>query len=207
MLAKLQHIEGKAPEALSGSLSINLDELEQSNGALLVDLQKLEISQRTRTNPSEAYSEPVVRFLQNQHMRARFDISKFNTEEERSRNRYAEFRIVSVQAQGPTKGPLSMKGRERTMRVVVSGILALHGHESRHSFGADATFTFDGPQCTALSVKNLEPLRVSLAQHSIRPRTGLGIVSTMALGKEKDHVATHALVSFVVHASLGTQPR
>lgn len=195
MDAELEKISGRAPGSTSGSVNVDLTDLSKTTGLVKIDLLKLSIYQKKRESSDEAFGEEVKNEKQNEHMRTWLQISEDGPQEQREKNRYAEFKIAKVE---PNTDVRALQGNERKAEIVVTGTLRLHGRSSEHTFKADALFEFDGEKPVAFRVKGKEPLRVGLEKHDVHPRSAFDVLADKTLEALGSKVAKVAEVSLEI---------
>ncbi len=175
MDSPLEKIDGDAPGAASGELSVVLDDLSKSSGLVRVDLDKLTLFQQKRADESGEYAARTKSEKQNEHARDWLQIVAREgevTPEQAAANRLAELRIEKVEPS--EKNVSGMTGPERKVTAAVSGTLRLHGRQAPASTKVELTFRFAGDKLESLGVKSLEPLTVNLEKFEVHPRDSAG---------------------------------
>jgi len=200
MDAELEEITGRAPKSASGSLNVDLMDLSKSTGLVKIDLSALTIFHRKRKGADEEFGEEVMSDKQNEHMRTWLEIAEDAPKEQREKNRFAEFKIESVQTKAPVN-VAELKGNERTVSAEASGSIRLHGRVSKQTLSVDLTFTYKGDTPTSVRIVTKSPLEVSLEKHDVRPRTAFNVLADKTLDAMGAKVAKIAKVSLDVTAS------
>jgi hypothetical protein len=175
MDSPLEKIDGDAPGAASGELSLDLADLSRSSGLIRVDLGKLTLYQQKRADESGEYQARKMSEKQNEHARDWLQIVPREgevTAEQAAANRLAELRIEKVEPS--QKNVNAMGGPERKITATVSGTLRVHGRQAPASTKVELTFRYTGDQFTSLGVKSLEPLTVNLEKFEVHPRDSAG---------------------------------
>jgi YceI-like protein len=175
MDSPLEKIDGDAPGAASGELSVELDDLAKSSGLVKVDLDKLSLYQQKRPSGNGAYEERTKNPLQNKHARDWLELVPHEgevTAEQVAQNRTAEFRIEKLTPSA--QGPSALAGAERKITADVAGTLRLHGRQLPMTTKVELTFRYEGDKLVSLGVKNTEPFAIDLEKFEIHPRDGAG---------------------------------
>lgn len=201
MDAELEKIYGKAPESTSGSLHIIASDIEKTTGLFKIDLLQLTISQQKRENAGDEFGEEVVNEKQNEHMRTWLQISEDGPKEQVLANRYVEFKIEKVKAQGDAD-LTKQAGAARKVDVEITGSLRLHGRATTHTFPAEAVFTFKGDEPSSVQVTTKKPLGVELEKHEVQPRSAFDILADKGLAALGAKVSKVAMVSLDLKAAL-----
>jgi hypothetical protein len=198
MEAELERISGRAPGAASGELFIDLKDLEKSTGLIKVDLDKLSVYKQNRDGADKEYGEEERNEKQNKDMRTWFQITEDTPQELREENRWVEFKLSGIDNASP-KDVTQLKGAERKATVVVRAELRLHGRVARKTLKAELVFSFDGDKPTGVSIKTVEPFRVGLEEHDVKPRKTFDQLADATLD------ALGAKVSKVAEVSIDAQ--
>ena len=96
MAAPLENIHGRAPSSVQGELNLDLTQLAESTALVRIDLFELEVLQQKRESAEQEFGEEVRNETQNEHVRTWFEISPDAPEDVREANRWAEFRVESI---------------------------------------------------------------------------------------------------------------
>lgn len=199
MSAPVEHIHGRAPESMQGTLSLDLDDLTQSRGLVKVDLMKLEVLQSKIDEETHEFTEETRNERQNGHMRTWFQISDDGPAEEREANRWVEFRIDEVSA-ADHADVSAMTGAERIVHLTVAGQLRVHGVTVPKTAQLELVFHYSGDDFQSVDVRTLHPIDVNLAEHHIEPRSSFETLAQKTLGALGQKVADAAPVTFEVSA-------
>lgn len=199
MEAPDEKIRGRAPSAADGYLNIDPKDLSQTNGNIVVDIDKLELVQRKKKDGQ--FAEEVKEPKQNEHARAWLEIDDSTPEDVRKEHRRVEFRIDSI-SDLSEKDLTKLSGAERTVTFTASGEFLLHKRTSKKTVKMKATFTFEGDTATAVVVKTESPLAVSLAEHDVRPRDAFGKLAAKTLDDLGSKVAKEAQVELEIRLML-----
>jgi hypothetical protein len=176
MDSPLEKLHGEAPGAVSGELSIDLAEITRTTGVVTVDLDRLKLAQERRKDEKQKFSEPKENAKQNQEAREWLQLEAREgeiAEEQAKRNRRPEFRIERIEA--PSASDVqALTGAQRAVGLTAVGNLLLHGRTSKKKQRLELVFEYTGDQVSSVHVKTSEPLRVSLEEHDINPRSRAG---------------------------------
>jgi polyisoprenoid-binding protein YceI len=203
MDAAVEKIRGKVPStAVSGTISIDPTDLSKSTGLLEISIKDLELFQTKDEEQDGTWTEETKSDLQNEHARAWLEISADAPEAERTINERVQFSLTGVS--DPSVTDLTKQaGAERKVTFTAAGDFLLHGRKSPKQAKLEATFTFDGENISAVHVKTVEPVAVSLAEHDVRPREAFGKFAQATLQMMSPKVAGEALVSLDLHMKPG----
>jgi hypothetical protein len=168
MEAPFEKIYGEAPGAIEGFIDLDPHEVSKSRGVIKMDLGKLYLFQQKRDDESTEYGEKVKSPRQNDHMKQWFGIDDSVPAAQREQNRWAVFSVNDIRSASANDiGQVS--GSTKKLTATVSGELSLHGRTARKSVKVELTVTTSGDRVESLAVKSLEPLRIALKAHDIRP--------------------------------------
>lgn len=200
MEAPDEKIRGKAPESASGTVYIDIKDLSQTTGNIVVDIGKLELYQRVKDD-SGNFKDEVKHDKQNEHAMAWLEIDAAAPEADRTKNRRVEFRIDSVDGLSE-KDLTKLTGNERTVTFKANGQFLLHGIPVKKTAELQATFTFEGETAKAVTIKTTKSVPVGLAEHDVRPREAFGKLAQKTLDSLGSKVAKDAMVDFEIKMSL-----
>ena len=201
MEAPVEKIRGRVPStAVTGTLHLDLQQLETSSGIVHVDLTNLELFQRNADDQGN-FSQEEKNDLQNEHARAWLEIDPEAPEDQRQKNSIVEFSLQEIQATSSTN-ILAMTGEKRTVTFTAKGEFLLHQRKAVKSVELTATFMFTGDQVKSVEVRTVNPMAISLAEYDVRPRTAFGKLAERTLDTLSPKVAKEALVSFTFTANL-----
>lgn len=199
MTAPVEHIHGRAPRSMQGTLSLDLSDLAQSTGLVKIDLLELEVLQSKIDEDTNEFTEETRNDRQNEHMRTWFQISDDGPAEEREANRWVEFRIESVPEVNHAD-VTAMTGDERRVSVTVAGQLRVHGVTVEQTARLALVFRYDGDTFQSVEVSTAAPVPVNLAEHHIQPRSSFEQLAAKTLAAMGPKVADAAPVTFEVTA-------
>ena len=200
MEAPLENIHGRVPASVVGTLNLELDDLTQSRGLIRVDLFQLDVWQQKRETADAAFGEEVRNDTQNAHVKNWFEIGDDAPAETRELNRWVEFSVARV-SDVSEANVMTMSGDERVVQLTVHGPLRVHGRTVEKSARLELTFSYDGDNPAALSVRTLEPISVGLDEYDVRPRTAFGTLAQRTLSALGEKVAEAAPVTLDVRAT------
>jgi hypothetical protein len=176
MDSPLEKIHGEAAGAVSGELLVDLAEITRTTGTIVVDLDRLKLSQERRKDEKQKFSESKENEKQNQEAREWLQLEAREgeiAEEQAKRNRRPEFRVERIENPSATDIQ-GLVGAQRAVGLTAVGNLLLHGRTSRKKQRLELVFDYSGDQITQVHVKTAEPLRVSLEEHDVNPRSRAG---------------------------------
>lgn len=191
-----EKIRGKALRAVSGTLFIDPTDLSQTTGNIVVDIDKLEIYQRTKDDAG-AFKGEVKQPKQNEHARQWLEIDETTPAELRKQHQRIEFKIESVEGLSE-KDVTKLTGAERTVSFKAKGELLLHKRTSKQTVDMQATFKLEGDKITEVKLKTAQPFAVGLAEHDVRPRESFGKLAAKTLDALGSKVAKEAMVDFEI---------
>jgi hypothetical protein len=190
--------------ASAGSLDIDAANLEGSRGEVKIDLTTL-----VTTTYKDAQDAK-----QTGHARCWLEVADCeegkHAEDVKAVNRYAVYAIRSIANASasdlakvsPTKdGPDEI----RTVTLTTKGELLIHGHKVEREADMEVQFRYapgaavDKPR--AVELKTKRPLRVTLAEHDVKPRDSLGKIAKNAFNLLGTKVADTADISLVLRAA------
>jgi hypothetical protein len=201
MPAPKEHIQATT-EASAGTLDVDLTNLANTRGDVKVDLTTL--STHTFHNDDDA--------SQTKHARTWLEVGDAASAEDREKNRWVVYAIRSVDAVTPsadvTKIAPTKEGSDdvRVVTLAAKGELLLHGHkvenreaqiEARLHYPPGAA---PDSKPTSIEIKSKEPLRITLAEHDVRPRDTFGKIAQGSLGLLGTKVANVADVTLDLKA-------
>lgn len=193
MDAPLEKIHGDAPKSASGELFVDPTDTTKTTGLIKIDLMELVLYQQKRDDEKSDYGTKKKDDTQNEHMRTWLEISPDTPENVREENRWVEFKIEKVD-EASVKNLTEVKGDERIMTATVSGELRLHGRSAKKQAKIEVKFQFKDDKIAGVTVKTLEPVKVGLEEHEVKPREAFGKLAQKTLGALGSKVATEAPV-------------
>ncbi len=197
MQAPLEKQDGEVPaSAVSGEIAIDLSDLRKSTGLINVAVDELVIYQQ-RAEAEGAYGEREKSDLQNEHMRDWLEIGEDAPPADAKKNKLVQFALENVEdVSTPDVG--SLDGARRIVTFTAVGEFRLHQRAADKRVQMQATFEYEGGDPRSVIVETVEPVKVSLAEHDVRPRTGFGQLAEKTLDMMAPKVAKEAEVSIVL---------
>lgn len=171
--APLEKIKGVSTEG-DGNVSLVPGDLAKTTGVLRIKLSTL----RTETFGDKSKDES-----QTAHARAWMEVSSESAEATRHANEYAVFTLQGLKVSPNELSAMKDENGERKANVTAIGNLKLHGVTVRREITLLATFAGPKDAPTAISFKTEAPFAISLKEHDIKPRDGLGKFLDGALEK------------------------
>lgn len=203
MDAAVEKIRGKVPAtAVTGAISVDPTDLTKSTGLIEISIKDLELFQMKDDEQDGTWTEESKSDLQNEHARAWLEIGADAPEADRTINERVQFSLTGV-ADASSTDLTKLEGTERKVTFTATGDFLLHGRKSPKQAKLEATFTFEGETVSAVHVKTVEPVAVSLAEHDVRPREAFGKFAQATLQVMSPKVAGEALVSLDLHMKPG----
>ncbi len=200
MPAPKEHIKA-GTEASAGSVDVDLVNLANTRGEVKIDLTTL--ATRTFGNEDDA--------SQTKHALNWLEVGDVATPDVKEANRWIVFAIRSIDNASATDvskvAPVSEGGEDvRVVTLTAKGDLLLHGHkvenreaklEARLHYPAGAAANSTP---SLIELKSKEPLRVTLAEHDVKPRDTFGKLASGTLTLLGTKVANTADVSIDLRA-------
>lgn len=194
MQAPLEKQEGAVPAAaVSGQIDVDLTDLGKSTGLINVDIADLLIYQQ-RAEEEGGYGERQKSDLQNEHMRDWLEIGDDAPAADAEKNALVQFALHRIE-QASVKNVATLEGAGRKVTFTGVGEFRLHQRVVAKKVKLEAVFHFDGDEPKSVDVRTVEPLRVDLAEHDVRPRTGFGKLAEKTLEMMAPKVGREAEVS------------
>lgn len=190
--APLEKIKGVA-EDIKGSIDVNPEDLAKTRG---------EISFKLSTLKTNTFGDAGKDESQTDHARNWMQVGKESKPEDREKFEWATFKITSVEAT-PAKlaNPQEDNGGVGpTIKGKATGDFTLHGVTSRKTLSFSATFKGPADKPTGFTLKTEAPFDVSLKEHDIKPRDGIGSFLNGALEKIGKKIDDKVQVSLDVTA-------
>jgi hypothetical protein len=174
--APLEKIRGELKDAVSGDLFVDLKKLEDSNGRVEVDLEKLALFEQKRKNEKHEFSESARNEQQNREAREWLQLEAREgeiAEEQAKRNRFPKFtldRLDNVSASDLS----ALTGPERNVGADARGSLLLHGRTNKKTVKLALTFVYANDAVKELRVATSEPFPIALEDYDVNPRNRVG---------------------------------
>jgi hypothetical protein len=203
MPAPKEHIKA-ITEAAAGHIDVDLMNVASTRGEVKVDLTTL--STHTFGSDDDA--------SQTKHARNWLEVGDVATPEVRAESRWVVYAIRSIDGASATDvrqiTPVTESGEDvRVLTLTARGDLLLHGHkvenreaklEARLHYPAGAAAD---SQPSSIELRSNAPLRVTLAEHDVKPRDTFGKLAQRSLGILGTKVATVADVNIDLRAVPG----
>jgi hypothetical protein len=192
-------------EASAGSIDVDLLNVANTRGEVKIDLTTL--STHTFRNADDA--------SQTKHALNWLEVGDIVTADVKEANRWVVYAIRSIEGASATDVskvvPVTRGGEDlRIVTLTAKGDLLLHGHkvenreaklEARLHYPAGAAAD---SKPSFIELKSTEPLRVTLAEHDVKPRDTFGKLATQGLDILGTKVAKIADVNIDLRAAPGT---
>ncbi len=199
MDAELEHISGRAPQSASGNFSVDLSDVTKTTGLIKIDLLELSIYQQKRESADGEFGKEEKNDTQNGHMRTWLQISDDGPSDEVEKNRFVEFKISEVSVSGE-KNLSKIKEKDRKVTLNISGDVRLHGRFTKHTFPAEAVFSFTGDKVSSVHIVSKKTLDISLDKHDVHPRSAFNVLADKTLEAMGSKVAKVAKISLDITA-------
>jgi hypothetical protein len=203
MPAPKEHIKA-VTDAATGTLDVDPTNLASSRGEVKIDLSTLQ----TKTFGNDDDKKQTM------HARCWMEVADCEdgkiADEVKASNKYAVYAIRSVEnvsAPDLTKVPVTKDGGDdvRTVTMTTKGELLIHGHKVDRDADVEVAFHYapgaDATKPKWVVVKTKKPLKVTLAEHDVKPRDNFGKIAKGAFHLLGTKVADTADVSLDLRAS------
>jgi peptidoglycan hydrolase-like protein with peptidoglycan-binding domain len=167
-----EHIKARTT-ASAGQLDLDLTNLANSRGEVRSDLTTLVMYHWEEAAKNKAQSEHAQTWLE--------AVVEGKVNEE---NRWAVLAIRSIDglsATDVTKLAAAKEGSEdvRTVTMTLHGDFLVHGHKAEKTANVEVKFHYPSGAAadskpTSITVKSKDPMRITLADHDIKPRDPVG---------------------------------
>lgn len=158
--APLEKIKGEALK-FRGRIDVNPAQLSEARGQVEVDLTTLS---------THTFDDKDKNAKQTEHARNWLELGGDVPEKERGENQWVRFTITSVTATPGSLGDTQVVDGKRRVEVSAQGDFWLHGVTSKKTAKLALLFSGDATSPGEVTVQTLEPLRVSLKEHDVKPR-------------------------------------
>jgi len=204
------HLDGPAPaehlkgdtSAAGGSLDVDLMNLANSRGEVKIDL----ISLKTHTFDSEAQDTK-----QTKDAAGWLEVGDAVSPEVREANRWAVYSIRSIDALSAsdvTKIAATKLGSDevRTVTLTSHGELLLHGRKADKDVPLEVRLHYPAGAAaesppTSIEIATKSPLKITIAEHDVKPRDNLGVLAKRAFSLLGTKVADVLDVTFELRAT------
>jgi len=204
MPAPNEHIKA-VTDGATGTLEIDPHDLATARGDVKADLTTL---------TTKTFADAEKDKTQTVHARTWLEVADGESgklpDDLKTSNRYASYAIRSVENLSATdlaKVPATKDGADeiRTVTATTKGELLVHGHKVDKDADVEVTFRY-APGASAdkpkgVTIKSKKPFRVTLAEHDVKPRDGLGKIAKGAFNLLGTKVAETADVSLDLRAT------
>jgi hypothetical protein len=181
--APLEKFKGETKK-LSGVFDVDVQDLANSTGEVVADLDGFVTSTFTDPDKNESQTE---------HAKNWFQIGEKVEKAERDDFRMARFTIEKIEKSSvKALADAKEEGSARTIHFTAKGTLRVHGRPSPKTVEVDVTFHGPADAPTNVSFKTTAPLVASLSEHDVTPRDVAGQFLAGALekvGKKMDDKA------------------
>lgn len=176
MEAPLEKIRGELKDALSGDVFVNLNKIEEANGRIEVDLEKLALFEQKRKDEKHPFSDSARNEQQNREAREWLQLEAREgeiAEEQAKRNRFPKFTLDRLD-EPSASSVATLSGPERHVGASARGSLLLHGRTNKKTVKLALSFVYAGNEVQELRVSTSEPLPVALEDYDVNPRNRVG---------------------------------
>jgi len=171
--APLEKIKGASEEG-KGTLDVDPKDLTKSKGEIAIKLTSLS---------TNTFGDKKKDDSQTEHARNWMEVGPESPAAKKSQFEYVKLTIKSVETATPKLADVKEEGGARVVKAKVTGDLWLHGVTSQKVVPVTVTFKGPADAPTEVTIKSDEPMPVSLKEHSIMPRDGIGSFLNGALEK------------------------
>ena len=204
---KMPVLKGKSSFLIDAPLEKIKGHIEETRGELTVDPADLtrtrgQIRFRLASLKTTTFGDAGKDGSQTDHARNWMQVGAESKDEDRSKFEWATFTITSVEVT-PTalKNPQEDNGGLGPLvSGKISGDLSLHGVSSKKTVAFSARFRGPAERPTGFSFKTEAPFDLSLKEHDIKPRDGVGSFLQGALEKIGKKIEDRVQVSLEVEA-------
>ena len=203
MPAPDERIKAKTTAA-AGTLDVDLANFSNTRGEVKVDLTTL----TTFTFPPEKDKDNKA---QTEHAHNWLEVGTAAAEDVRQANKWAVFAIRSIDGLSATDASKIAPAKDgagevRTVTLTAHGEILVHGRKQSKDAKLEVRLQYaPGAKAdskpSSLVVKTLEPLKVTLAEHDVKPRDTQGKIAQKAFGLLGKKVADVASITFELRAT------
>ncbi len=203
MPAPKEHIKAST-DAAAGTLDVDPTNLANSRGEVKIDLSTIQT--KTFGNDDDK--------RQTMHARCWMEVADCEdgkiADDVKTANKYAVYAIRAVEnvsAPDLTKVPVTKDGGDdvRTVTMTTKGELLIHGHKVDREADVEVAFHYapgaDATKPKSVVVKTKKPLKVTLAEHDVKPRDNFGKIAKGAFHLLGTKVADTADISLDLRAN------
>jgi len=189
--APLEKIKGETTKA-RGTLQVTPKSLSATRGQVEIDLETLK---------TETFDEVEKNATQTEHAHNWLELGPDVDAKQRAENQWVRFTIREVTKVGVDDlSAAKEEAGKRVVEVTAAGDLWLHGVSKPKT--ARLSVTFEGPPeaPTAIRIKTLDPIPISLKEHDVKPRDVAGKLLQGALEKVGEKIDDKVQISIDVTA-------
>lgn len=186
--APLEKIKGQA-EDVKGAITLDPEDLGKTRG---------EVSFKLSTLKTTTFGDSGKDSSQTDHARNWMQVGAESKAEDKARFEWVTFTIKSVEVTPSKLADVKEEGGARALKGKISGDFTLHGVTSRKTLAFTATVQGPADKPTGFSLKTEAPFEVSLKEHDIKPRDGIGSFLNGALEKIGKKIDDRVQVSLEV---------
>jgi polyisoprenoid-binding protein YceI len=187
--APREKIKGKLTK-FRGNIDLFPKDMKRSRGKVEVDLTDLAAT--SFADPKQVKSNAT----QTEQAKAWLEVGPENEVVTREKHRWATFEFTTVEQAEPSKiSQAPDKEGGRVIHLTLSGQFKLHGVAVTKQVKLDATFVGPPELPNSVQIKTVEPIRMSLKEHDIKPRDPKGKLVVGALEKLGKKIDDTALLS------------
>jgi hypothetical protein len=184
--APLEKIKGKA-DRFRGKMNVKPDRLDETRGQIDVDLSTL---------ATHTFDDEGKNAKQTEHAHNWLELGTDVEEKQRTENQWVRFTIESVTVTPSKLDDAKEAEGHRRVELSAKGQLWLHGVTSQKTVKLAALFSGPADAPTSVQVTTLEPLRISLKEHDVKPRDVAGKFLKGALEQVGEKIVDEVQVSF-----------
>jgi polyisoprenoid-binding protein YceI len=184
--APLEKIKGKSEEVM-GHIDVDPKDIGKSRG---------EIDVRLSTLKTNTFGEMDKDAAQTEHARNWMEVGNESAADARMKYEWAKFTVASVEATPSSIADTKEEGGARKVKAKVTGDLVIHGVTSHKTVPVTVTFKGPADAPTDLTLKFDEPMPVSMKEHDVKPRDGVGSFLNGALERIGKKIDDKVQVSF-----------
>jgi polyisoprenoid-binding protein YceI len=188
--APLEKIKGGSSD-LRGTIDVDPKNLSKTHGDIMVRLSTLKTNTFGETDKDAAQTE---------HARNWMEVGYESPADARMKYEWATLTVTSVDATPASLADTREEGGVRKVKAKVSGDLSVHGITSKKSVPVTVTFKGPAEAPTEMTIVTDEPMPVSLKEHDVKPRDGIGSFLNGALERIGKKIDDKVQVSFEANA-------
>lgn len=184
--APLEKIKGMSDE-VTGDLDLDAKELAKSKGTVMVRLSTLKTS---------TFDDADKNTAQTEHARNWMEVGNDSSAASRMKYEWATLKITSLDGAPASLADVKEENGARSVKAKISGDLTIHGVTSKKVVAVTLKVKGPADAPAELTVKTDEPMAVSLKEHDIKPRDGVGSFLNGALERIGKKIDDKVQVSF-----------